>query len=98
DSAKAIELYWKAIKAGGTSDAAREAWLRIARLYEQTGKPDDARRAWTSLTEQFADKLTDAEKKEVHEGLGRVLKPGERARSPLGEVFVRPVGAAAGET
>ena len=91
----AIALYRKAIEAGVTGDAVKEAWVRLARLLEQTGKNSEALTALTTLTDRFADKLSDAEKKEVHEAMGRLLPPGAHGRSPLGDVFVRAAGEAA---
>jgi hypothetical protein len=92
----AIALYRKAIDAAVTGDAAREAWLGLARLYERTGKSSEALKAWDQITERFSEKLTDAEKKEAHEAIGRLLPPGAHGRSPLGDVFVRPAGDATG--
>ena len=96
DAPKAITLYRKAIEVGGSGDAARDASLRLARLLEQSGNALDALEAWKALSVRFGDKLADAEKKEAHEAIGRLLPPGGHARSPLGEVFVRAGGEAGG--
>src|SRR5207247_10831085 len=88
-------LYMKSIEVGGAGDAARDAALRLSRLLEQTGKTSEALEAWKTLSDRFGEKLSDAEKKEAHEAIGRLLPPGGHARSPLGEVFVRPLAGTA---
>ena len=95
DVAKAIELYRAVVAAGGTSDAARDAALRLADLHEVRGERGAAVEDLKLVTERFGDRLDDATKRRVHESLARLLPAGSHVRSPLGDVYVLPTPGAA---
>lgn len=95
DVAKALALYARAVDAPGSPDASRDAALALARLQEERGARADALATLGLATERFASRMDEATKRLVHESMVRLLPPGSKARSPLGEVYVvRASGAA----
>jgi hypothetical protein len=77
DSARATQAQW---------DAARDALIALARLQEKRGMGAEALVSLELVTERMGARLTDEQKRAVHEAMLRLLPPGGRARSPLGEV------------
>ncbi len=90
DVPKAMDLYKKALDAGGSSDAARDAALRLADLLEVRGKRSDALDLLRTVTERLTSRLDEEQKRRVHEAMARLLPAGSHARSPLGDVYVLP--------
>ncbi len=87
DPAKALDLYRRAFEAGGTSEAARDAALAAASLLEAGGKPDEAFKTLSLLTERMGAALDDATKGKVHEAMARLAPEGVVVKTPLGEVI-----------
>lgn len=94
DVPKALDLYRRAVDAGGSPDASKDAALRLADLLELRGKKTEAFAVLDTITERYAARLDDAQKKKVHDAIARLLPAGSRARTPLGEIYVLPAPGA----
>jgi hypothetical protein len=93
DLEKALTLYRKVVELGSGSDAARDAALRVASILETQGKATEAFVALRLVTERFATRLDDAQKRAVQEAMVRLIPPGGRIEGPLGEVHKPATGA-----
>lgn len=87
DVDKARALYARAWEAGKASDAGFRAGMRLVLLLPRT---DTGRRALLAdLTKLHAERMSDAQKQQVHDAMAAMLQPGQHVKTPLGTVFVR---------
>ena len=93
DVPRAMDLYRRAFE-GGSDRASLDAGLALARLQEERGQNQPALETLARAMERLGARMDDAAKRTVHDAMLRLLPPGARGRSPLGEVVGPPRPAA----